>query len=323
MKAREEEGKNRIIAFFTTTGIQVILIVLSFFIIGWRAPDPPWEVLDSGGIELNYGVDNHGFGDVQPEEPIGNNGDQPEEAKPQPEEQPKVEAKQSEPEVREEAKPAEAKEAEEKTLASNDEESPVAVKEKKETSKPADKPKEKIEEKKPEVKPETKPEVKPEPVKPKVDSKAVYTPPSNSTAKSTDENAGNKEGKPGNHGDDPGTTGDKGNPQGTLDSKALYGSPGSGGGTGGGTGSSLELSGWMWDEKPNPKTPSNETGRLVFQIEVDDEGNVTRVTRLEGTVSPEAERICRNAVQGLTFSKTGANVPEKSIGKVTFVFRSR
>jgi protein TonB len=319
MKAREEESKNRVIAFFTTTGIQVLLIVLSFFIIGWRAPDPPWEVLDPGGIELNFGTDKQGYGDVQPTEPIGNNGDQPEESKqPQPEE---TKAVEKQPEVREAAKPVETKATDEKILASKDEESPVAVKEKKDEVK--EKPKEKPEEKKPEVKPETKPEVKVEPVKPKVDSKAVYTPPSNSTAQAEGDNDGKKEGKPGNHGDDPGKTGDKGNPQGTLDSKALYGSPGSGGGTGGGTGIGLELSGWAWDEKPNPKTPNNETGRLVFEIEVDQDGNVIKVTTLQRGVSAEAERICRNAVQELTFSKTGANVPDKSVGKVTFVFRSR
>ncbi|MBL0744331.1 hypothetical protein [Chryseolinea lacunae] len=317
MSARQEEDKNRVVAFLLTTGLQALLIFLSFIVIGWRAPDPPWSELDPGGIELNYGVDNQGSGDVQPLEPIGNNGDQPEEtAKPQPEPEETKPAEQP-AETREESKPVETKAVEEKILSSQDEESPVAVKENKKETKPAEKPKEKVEEKK-----EVKPEVKPaEPVKPKVDSKAVYTPPTN--AQANGDKTGAKEGKPGNHGDDDGAVGDKGNPNGSLDAKALYGSPGSGGGTGGGTGSSLELSGWIWDKKPVVNVPPNETGRLVFQIEIDEDGNLTKVTRLESTVGAEAERMCRNAVQELSFTKTGANVASKSVGKVIFVLRAR
>jgi hypothetical protein len=144
----------------------------------------------------------------------------------------------------------------------------------------------------------------------------VYKPntqPSTSDGKSTE----NKEGKPGNHGDDPGKTGDKGNPQGELDAKALYGKPGGGAG-----GSSLELSGWMWDDKPNPNVPNNESGRLVFEIKVDSNGDIVSIRTLERSVSVEAEQACRRSVEKLTFSKTGSNVPALSTGKITFVIRA-
>ena len=99
--------------------------------------------------------------------------------------------------------------------------------------------------------------------------------------------------------------------------EALYGKPGGGAG-----GSSLELSGWIWDEKPNPNVPNNESGRLVFEIKVDSNGDIVSIKTLERSVSTEAEQICRRAVEKLTFSKTGSNVPEMSTGKITFLVRA-
>ncbi len=51
-------------------------------------------------------------------------------------------------------------------------------------------------------------------------------------------------------------------PKATWRLNALYGKPGGGAG-----GSSLELSGWIWDEIPSPNVPNNESGRLVFEIQ--------------------------------------------------------
>src|SRR5690606_23442345 len=95
---------------------------------------------------------------------------------------------------------------------------------------------------------------------------------SKSDSKSTD----NKAGEPGNHGDNSGTTGDKGNPQGQLEAKALYGKPGGGAG-----GSSLELAGWMWDAKPSPNVPNNESGRVVFEFKVDSNGEIVSIRTIE------------------------------------------
>jgi hypothetical protein len=98
----------------------------------------------------------------------------------------------------------------------------------------------------------------------------------------------------------------------------LYGKPGGGAG-----GSSLELSGWMWDDKPNPNVPNNESGRLVFEIKVDSNGDILSIETLERGVSVETEQICKRSVQKLTFSKTGSNVPAVSTGKITFVIRAK
>ena len=304
MSEGELEKKNKRTALLYTTIIQIVLVVALFFIVAWRAPDPP---LPEYGIVLNFGTDDQGSGDIQPETPVGNKGQQeeePEESKPKvQEETPKVEEK--------ETKPVESKPVEQQIVSKV--ESPVVVKEKKEDEvKPVEKPAEKPEEKKVEPKVEKKPVEE----KPKVNPDAVYKP---KAAQSTSDNktTDTKAGTPGSHGDDAGKTGDKGSPEGNLDAKALYGKPGGGAG-----GSSLELSGWNWDEIPKPNVPNNITGRIVFQIQVDSQGELRDIDIVENSLNPEATRACREAVEKLTFTKTGTNVPALSKGRITFVVRA-
>ncbi|MFN2302296.1 MAG: hypothetical protein ACK2TV_01060, partial [Anaerolineales bacterium] len=92
-----------------------------------------------------------------------------------------------------------------------------------------------------------------------------------------------------------------GDRQGTLDSRALYGTYGGGGG------SSLELAGWIWDFEPDPRDTSNEDGRIVFKIKIDDMGQIISVKTLESTVSPDVERIYKTEVKSLTFSPISTN----------------
>ncbi len=300
----EEKSKNRIIAAAMTAGITGLLFLLVIMIV-WAEPNPPLGGLD--GVELNFGLDNQGFGEVQPDEPVGTGGNQSAEQKPA-EPTPQPQAAQPEPE-----KPSEQ-------LTTDDEESPVVTKEKEVKKEEKKEPvKEPVKVKEPEkVKPKTEPATT---TPPKTDPKAVYDPSASNTASS--KTGDGKPGKAGNHGDDPGTTGDKGNPQGKLDANALYGTPGNGGGGPGGNGSSLELSGWTWDTKPNPNLPNNESGRLTFEIKVDENGDIISIKTTERSVSAEAEQICRKAVEKLTFSKLGSSVPSVSTGKITFVVRSR
>ena len=119
------------------------------------------------------------------------------------------------------------------------------------------------------------------------------------------------------HGDDSDQTGDKGDETGEIDARALYGTPGGGGGA------SLDLAGWIWDYVPQPEDTSNEFGRIVFEIKVDDHGEVIGVRTLEKTVSPRVEQIYREEVESLTFSPTSLNtVPAPvSTGKITFIIK--
>lgn len=286
-----DERKNQRVAFLTSLGVHTILLVALLFMVSWQAPDPPLGALGYGGVEVNLGFDDQGFGDIQPETPVGSQGTQEEEpSKAEPVKQEVIETKPLEPEI-----------------TSDDKESPVVIKKE-----------EKKEEKKAvEQKPVEKPvETKKEPEK-KADPNATYK--SNSQAsESNNKTTDGKAGQAGNHGDDPGTVGDKGNPEGSLDAKALYGKPGGGGG-----GQSLEISGWNWDEVPKPVVPNNESGRIVFEITVNSEGELERVTVSENSLGPAATKACRDAVQRLTFTKTGTNVPALSKGRITFVVRAK
>lgn len=285
-----EEKKNKQIAAATTIGLHASLLVAFFFIVGWRAPDPPYGSTE--GFVINLGFDDQGSGDVQPLVPIGSEQQEtkPEETKTEPTKQ-EVKAEETNP------KPVE------ETLTAKDDEA-VAVKdvkkeEKKEEKpvKPVDNPKEKTDQKVV-VKTEQKP-------------LAVYNP--NATKK-----ADGQAGQPGGEGDDVGKAGDKGQPDGQLGPGAYKGKAG-----GGGDGTGLEIDGWLWDEKPIVKAPEDESnGRLVFEIKVNSEGEVISIKTLQRTLSIEMENRCKNEIQKLTFSKTGNNVPSVSTGKITFFVRS-
>ena len=105
-----------------------------------------------------------------------------------------------------------------------------------------------------------------------------------------------------------------------MDAKALYGKQGGGGG-----GVGLDLAGWNWDEIPRPNIPNNESnGKIIFEIKVDDNGEIISYRVLEKTLSIEAEKACKEAIEKLTFSKkSGAAVPDVSTGKITFVVRTQ
>lgn len=288
-----QEKKNRQIALVTTVGVHVLLFLLFLFVIAWRAPDPP---LPEYGIELNFGVDDVGTGSTQPDEPAGSQQPSEDEV-----EESNTDQQEAEEQIQEEATQEESTPVQEQAVTPQ--ESTVAVKEEKKTeTKPVEKPKE--QEKKEVVKTETKP------------VETTQKTQTQTTAEKT--TTDNKEGKPVSHGDDVNKTGDKGDPKGELDNKALYGKQG-----GGNNGAGLDLAGWNWDYIPNPNVPNNETGRVVFEIKVDDSGEIISIRTIERSVSLEAENICRKEVEKLTFSKTGTNVPAISTGRITFVIRSK
>lgn len=287
-----QEKKNKQIALVTTVGVHVLLFLLFLFVIAWRAPDPP---LPEYGIELNFGTDDVGTGTIQPEDPAGSQQPSEDEV-----EESNTDQQESQEQVQEETTQEESTPVQEQAVTPQ--ESTVAVKEKKTETKPVEKPKE--QEKKEVVKTETKP------------VETTQKTQTQTTAEKT--TTDNKEGKPVSHGDDANKTGDKGDPKGELDNKALYGKQG-----GGNNGAGLDLAGWNWDYIPNPNVPNNETGRVVFEIKVDDSGEIISIRTIERSVSLEAENICRKEVEKLTFSKTGTNVPAISTGRITFVIRSK
>lgn len=306
----QEEKKNQRTGMMVSVGLHAALLILFFFLLAWREPNPP---LPDYGIELNFGMDAAGSGDEQTQQPP-NQTENTEDSKPEEspateevtEDQPETETapveeiQEIEPEVIEETVP------EPEVVATQPTESPVVKKEE-----PVKK-----EEEKPE--PVTKPEPEKEPVE-------DPTPPAKvtETESNTDGVEGNEgeqtEAKASNQGDDADKTGDKGDPEGTLDSRALYGTPGGGGGA------SLNMSGWNWDNIPRPDDTSNEEGRIVFEIQIDDQGEIIGVRTIEKTVSPAVERIYRREVERITFTRTSESILPASTykGQITFIIKAK
>src|SRR5882724_10848762 len=61
--------KNEQVAFVVSIGLHASLFLMFFFLISWRAPYPP---APEYGVVLNYGLDDEGGGEIQPETPVGN-----------------------------------------------------------------------------------------------------------------------------------------------------------------------------------------------------------------------------------------------------------
>jgi periplasmic protein TonB len=285
----QREKKNQKIAWVTTVGVHGLILLLLLFLVAWQAPNPP---LPEIGIELNFGFDQQGSGDVQPETPVGA-PEQEEQAKPTPEE--------TAPEIIEEIQPEEVEEIVPEVTQKL--ESPVVIKEEKKVEdKPVEKPKEKPIEKPVEAKPIEKPKINPE---------TVYKP---TTESKTEGTATDKPGTAGNQGDDEGKTGDKGDPKGSLDANALYGKQGGGGG-----GISMSgFNGFEWPKVEAPSLPEEAYGVYEFIVKVDDQGYVTSVVAAQRGLSLEAEKRLKAQIQKLQFIPKGSNLPESSEGRITF-----
>lgn len=290
-----EEKKNRRIGIVTSLAVHGVLFAIFFFMMAWRAPDPP---LPEFGIELNFGLDTQGSGDVQPETPVGQEDGQAEEdTQSKPEE---VKTEEVKPEVKEEVKELPAVKTNPEQVTSK-EEGDVSVKEEKKEVKKETKKNDKV---------EAKPEEKLKAEFKKEDKKEV-----------ADKDA-SKKGVPGSQGDDDGKTGDKGSPEGKLDAKALYGTPGGGGG---GDGLNLQMSGWSWAEQPKvPELPDNDNGRVVFEIECDENGDIVAINTLERSLSPKSEQLLKAEIRKNSLIKTsGGQAPERSKGRIVFVLKTR
>jgi len=232
-----------------------VLIIISLFLIALRTPLPlPGEE----GVEINFGYDESGMGDVQSDAP-------PPQAKPTP------------PPVKQEVQPEpEPIIEEEKIIEQNIEEAPVIeekVEEKPEE--PKEKEPEKVEEKKPEPDPQPEPEevkeeqpvdstfiaeeiveeeLEPEPV---VNQRALFKSSTNSNTEGTNQGIA-------------GGIGDQGKPEGYKDSDKYEGR----GGKGNGPGFSLGGRGSLYLDEPS--SDFKEQGTVIVDIWVDRSGNVIK-----------------------------------------------
>ncbi|MGB3466139.1 MAG: hypothetical protein WBA74_12755 [Cyclobacteriaceae bacterium] len=304
---QQEDKKNKKQALLITLAIQVVLALLIVFIVAWRAPDPP---IPEYGIELNFGTVDAGQGEIQPEntQDVTSNEDteveEPatDEATQEVTEESTIDEVQEPVEATQQTSEPEPVETTENTPAVNSNvESPNVVPE----SKPEKTDKKDLDE----VNDVTKP------VKP--DEKAPVKDNSKSTEKgaSATDNSKNSNDSKGNG--DKNKPGDQGDKEGEIDQNALYGNQGSN------DGSMLEMAGWEWDEEPEPADKSEATGKIVFEITVDQDGYITKIVTIEKSVPPAVVQVYRRAVEELTFSKKSGYKPAaSSTGKITFIIKA-
>lgn len=301
--SNKEERKKRATAALTTVAVNVVVFLILLFTAAWKNAGS--GVGEYPGIEVNLGYDDQGSGNIQPKEPVGNpdasdtensdnqaqdeTGDQQQVASPPPVQE-DVSSKIIQP------------------TTVTDPNSDVEIKEEKKEVKPVEQP---VPEKKLD-----KPVEKPVEEKPVVDQNALYKGKQSKTP--TEGDGKGKEGVTGSEGDDVNKKGDKGVEGGTEGAAVYKGKPG------GGDGGTLEINGWDWDFVPKPDVKDNSTGRIVFNIEVDDNGELIGYDKVSSGVSPAAERACIEALEKLTFTKKpGAKVPAVSKGRITFVIRAQ
>ena len=289
----EKEKKYKRIGWITSVAVQLFMLLLFYFLIAWREPDPP---IPTFGIELNFGFDQTGQGQepVSQSEPVEEIVEEPVEQTQQVEEIVE-ETAEAVPEVVKPSTTDALPVYEDKNATVKAEEKAVEVKKEViEKSKPVEQPK-KEEENKPEKPKESTP----------VKEEALMSKPkgADTGAKSQGTSSG---------------TGDEGKKDGTIDGRALYGSQGSA------DGASLQMAGWVWDFKPQPNDKSSDTGKIVYKIIIDQDGYLSRIDVVSSTVSPEVERRYRQSIERLSFSKTNDYKPAStSTGYVTFIIKTK
>ncbi|MBV6646303.1 MAG: hypothetical protein KI790_12685 [Cyclobacteriaceae bacterium] len=292
---REEKKYRRLSSLYTAL-IQVAMLLLIYFLVAWREPFPP---IPEYGIELNFGLVDTGSGESQVSAPT-----QQPQTEPSPTEEQPTNSESDPPET----VPDDSSNDNESLEANQDSEAEPDEQEVQETespdivSPPADQQSESPleEESQQEIPEEVVDENQEEP------SEATDVNPSEEI---DDVNASQGETTP---------TGDQGDPEGEIDERALYGNLGSQ------DGASLQMTGWVWDFKPEPKDDSQESGKIVYKITIDDEGYITGIQPVTSTVSPAVEQLYRRAVEQLTFSKTSDYRPAPtSSGTITFIIKTR
>jgi len=281
-----------------------VLVIISLFLIALRTPLPlPGEE----GVEINFGYDETGFGNVQSETP-------PPIANPTP---PKVVQPQPQPEP-------EPIEQEEEIIEQNIEDAPVIeeiVKEKPEEPKEVEKEPEKKPEEKPEPIKEQEEEITEEPIdstfvseeiveqvpeaepEPVVNKRALFKGNANSSTQGTNQGIA-------------GGIGDQGKPEGYKDSDKYDGRGGKGNGT------SFYLGGRGSLYLDQPSTNFKEQGTVKVDIWVDRNGTVKKAqVRAKGTdiLDQNLRKVAVDAAKNSKFESDPA-AEELQRGTITYKF---
>jgi periplasmic protein TonB len=268
------------------------MLLIGLYFIMMKLPDPPLDKIGGSGYDINYGLDNAGYGEVQTLNQA-NESDQNVESAPADVTAANTNTEESNQENQNQTE-------EQTTVITGNEEVNYEVKDK-EAKKSTD-----VSINKTEKTPNTQ----------TTNTEKAKTNGTTGTAQTTGGN---------NNGDQPGKTGDQGSKTGTVESKALYGNEGNGGPGNGGVGGNLDIAGWNWDDKPVIKDNTDESGKIVIGFRIDEQGEVIKVWKIENNLSPSVYKLYEDEVRKLTFSKRSDNtkVAAFSEGKVTFIKKSK
>lgn len=285
----QEEQKNNRKSALITGGIQVVFLLLLYFLVAWKEPFPP---IPEYGIELSFGLQETGRPSTPAQPPV------------QETPVPETPVEQPAEEVQEEAVEAAEESVETEDINSPDQQEVAETEEISQEQEDLPEPVEEVVEEQPEVD-DTPVPVEEDPVEePSPEQPEVSLPEETET---TDDRGQSDE------------DGQEGDPEADIDERALYGN------VTGQEGASLQLSGWIWDFEPTPYDDSQETGKIVYKITIDDEGYIIESPiPIVSTVSPSVEKYYRQAVERLTFSKTSTyKTAPTSTGTITFVIKSK
>jgi len=270
----EPHRREALIGTLVVHGLLLLLFIFTVF----KGPNPPLAALGGGdGVELNYGLDEAGSGTIQRMAPANKSQNRADSRPPitSPAPQPR-------PVATAQADPTPL--AQEKIITSDAEESPVS-------EAPVETPA------------PPKEEVKVAP-RPKRQVAVTFSPKGSATGGGNGVNGTSNAPTGNSNGDRPGTVGDQGDPNGSLDAKALYGAPGRGG-TGSSPGSGgLEMSGWRFGSTPVVEAVDDNSGTVRFKIKISADGEVESVTKVSGNVSAAQEKLCRDKLLDANFIKT-------------------
>lgn len=311
--AYENETQARVRAFAGAFGISLfVLIVLFLVTLSQSIPQPPPIKF----VEVNFGTDAVGSGKIQTYNKPSDSKNAVDVKKAEDRPNPKVTTtnRVEKTPVRPVPKVEEIKVSKtiaEKPMIASRAESPVNVPEKAEPKK--------TEAPKPSVTTDRPAPPRAEPVKKveTVDPNALYK--RSSGGGGSNGTVGRAAGTGGNNnGDDKSGVGDKGNPDGKIDAKEYYGKPG-----GSSTGVAFNVAGWSIGNKSIDKDASDESGKIVFRIKVDQSGSIVAVNVVETQVSPSITDYYKRQISRLRPQPKSSVVPEISTGTVTINVRSR
>jgi periplasmic protein TonB len=310
----EEDNSHRLPSFLIALLLYAAFIGLLFlWKIEFKVPEQPQ------GIEVNFGTDLLGSGDIQTYNKASaskNNYDVKAPGK-------EIDVAKKAVEKPVEAKPTptppapKVKAVEEKILTTKSDESKITAKEKTE---PVKMPKKVVTTPTPvpaKVPANTPVVSKPATPAPVVDNGSVMGK-GRGAGGGVNGTVGTRPGEGGNSNGTgaPGTVGDQGDPRGKIDGGSMMGKPG----TGGGSAQAISgFQGWRKGKLNLPKDNTDETGKIVFQVKVDDQGEVISISVLERTVSPSVVDFYKRQVQSqmTRILNPDGNPPSVSTGTIT------